>query len=506
MEIISYIFMAWVDPKLLALTALGTFAGIYVGAIPGLTVTMAVSILMSFTFRWGVQDAMAMMLGVYMGGIYGGARPAILLNIPGTPSSIATSLDGYPLAQKGEAGPAIGLSTVMSGVGALMGILLLAVATPWVSEFALRFQPRDYFMVAVLGILLVGSISGGNVAKGIFGGALGVVIGTIGLDPMTATERFTFGNTALWNGVSPLVAMMGLFGIAEVLRQLHFMGRVNVIKQIGRVMPSWRLLRKYFPLSVRSGAIGAAVGALPGTGGDVAALLAYDVAKRTTKDPETPFGQGAWEGLAASESANNATVGSAFIPMLTLGIPGDAVTAIFIGALFIHGLNPGPMLMIETPYMFWFVVGTLTLSTIFMVIFGLTGIKLFTKLVEIPKGILMPLILVVTVVGAYGLSNSITDVYWVLGFGLVGYLLKIYGFEVGPVVLGVILSRLIEDNWRRTMISAREDLGNLLFGFVSSPLSMTLFIVMLFLLLSQTRFFRQLGMRSRKVPPNDPSK
>ena len=496
-EAFHYFTIAWSDPYLLLLVAAGTFAGIYIGAIPGLSVTMAVSILISFTFSWEVNQALCLMVGIYMGGVYGGSRTAILLNIPGAPSAIATALDGYPLAQKGEAGQAIGLSTVMSFIGGLVGILVLAVAAPMVSDFALTFQPRDYMLLAILGILLVGSLSGESLAKGIVAGAFGLLIGSVGLDPLTAEERFTFGIVELWNGISFIAVMIGLFGVSEALTQLHHLDKAVIKQNVGKIIPSWASVRKYLPLSLQTSSIGVIIGALPGTGGDIAALMAYDHAKRVTKHPEVPFGEGAREGLVAPETANNAAVGGAFIPMLTLGIPGDAVTAIIIGALFIHGLNPGPMLMIDQPQMFWFVVGNLTLANIFMLIFGLTGIRLFTRIVECPRGVLIPLILLLSVVGAYAVNNSVTDVYWMLGFGILGYFMKLYGYQVGPVILGVILSRLIDENWRRAIISEQDSLAAFFVNLVSSPLSLILLLAVILILLSNTPLWP--GRRRRTV-------
>lgn len=485
-QAIEYFSMAWLDPRLLMLVGIGTFAGIYIGAIPGLSVTMAVSILISFTFSWEVNDALCLMVGIYMGGVYGGSRTAILLNIPGAPSAIATALDGYPLAQKGEAGQAIGLSTVMSVIGGFLGIAVLAVAAPAVSDFALTFQPRDYMLLAILGILLVGALSGESLAKGVLAGSLGLLIGAVGLDPLTAQERFTFGVVELWNGISFIAVMIGLFGVSEALSQLHHMDKAAVKQSVAKIVPSWASVWKYLPLSLQTSSIGVLIGALPGTGGDIAALMAYDHAKRVTKNPEVPFGEGAKEGLVAPETANNAAVGGAFIPMLTLGIPGDAVTAIIIGALYIHGLNPGPMLMIDQPHMFWFIVGALTLANIFLLIFGLTGIKLFIKIVECPRGILIPLILLLSVVGAYAVNNSVTDVYWMLGFGILGYFMKVYGYQVGPVILGVILSRLIDENWRRAIISEQESLSGFFIEMLSSPLSLVLFLAVVLIFVSQT--------------------
>jgi putative tricarboxylic transport membrane protein len=485
-DALGFFLLSWLDPSLLLLTAAGTLAGIYVGAIPGLSVTMAAAILISFTFSWEVNDALALIAGVFTGGVYGGSRTAILLNIPGAPAAIATALDGYPLARRGEAGIAIGLSTVMSVIGGFVGILALAVAAPVISDFALLFAPRDYLLLAVMGLLLVGSMSGESLAKGLYAGALGVALGMVGLDPMTAEGRFTFGTVQLMGGIPYVAAMIGLFGVAEALVQLHHRHVVPVKQDVSRIVPPWSLVRKYLPLSLRSSVIGVVIGALPGTGGDIAALMAYDQAKRTVKNPSAPFGEGAYEGVVAPETANNAAVGGAYIPMLTLGIPGDAVTAVIIGALFIHGLKPGPMLMIETPHLFWFTVGNLTLANIFLLAFGLTGIRAFTKMVECPPSVLIPLILVLSVVGTYAIQNSVVDVYFMLGFGIFGYLLKMYGFQVGPVVLGMILGPMMDVSWRRAVISVGDDLGFFLEEMFTSPLSLVLIGFMSFLLLSQT--------------------
>lgn len=486
MDTLLALLTVFTQPQLLVLVGIGTFAGIYIGAIPGLSVTMAVSILISFTFSWDVYPAISLMVGIYMGGVYGGSRTAILLNIPGAPSAIATAMDGYPMAQKGEAGQAIGVTTVMSFFGGLIGILVLAIAAPFVSDFALTFQPRDYMLLAVLGILLVGSLSSGSLVKGIFAGAFGIAIGAVGRDPLTFTERFTFDLQIMEGGISFIAIMIGMFGVSEALLQLQNVTMKAVRQKIDKIVPSFGTIKKYLPLSLQTSTIGVIIGALPGTGGDIAALMAYDHAKRVTKNPKVPFGKGAMEGLVAPETANNAAVGGAFIPMMTLGIPGDAVTAIMIGALFIHGLNPGPMLMVDQPDMFWFIVGALLTANVFMLLFGLTGIRIFTKIVEMPRSIIIPMILLLSIVGAYAVNNSITDVYWMLGFGVFGYFMRHYGYPLGPVILGVILSRLLDDNWRRAIISERGDIGRFFEGVITSPLSLTLFVAVLMIFISQT--------------------
>jgi len=483
---LGFFLMSFMQPHLLLLTAAGVFAGIYIGAIPGLSVTMAVSILISFTFSWDVNPALALIAGIFTGGVYGGSRSAILLNIPGAPAAIATAFDGYKLALRGEAGPAIGLSTVMSVIGGFVGIAALAVAAPAISEFALLVAPRDYFLLAVMGILLVGALSGESLAKGVFAGALGVTIGMVGLDPMTAEQRFTFGSMHLLNGIPYIVAMIGFFGVSEALFQMRDIRATPVRQHVGRILPSLAMVRRYLPLSLRSSVTGVVIGALPGTGGDIAALMAYDQAKRSVTSPSRPFGEGAYEGIVAPESANNAAIGGAYIPMLTLGIPGDAVTAVIIGALYIHGLKPGPMLLIETPHLFWFTVGNLVLANLFLLLFGLTGIRLFAKLVEIPKGILLPLIVVLSVVGTYAIQNSVVDVYWMIGCGILGFFLRSYGYQTGPVVLGIILGPLMDASYRRAMISVQDEPALFLRDLLVNPLSLALTIAILLMLASQT--------------------
>jgi len=266
-------------------------------------------------------------------------------------------------------------------------------------------------------------------------------------------------------------------------------------QKVDRIIPNWSAVRKHLGLGLRSSVIGTGIGALPGTGGDIAALLAYDYAKRSTKNPEVPFGQGAKEGLIAPEAANNAAVGGAFIPMLTLGIPGDAVTAIIIGALYIHGLKPGPLLLVETPHLFWFIVGSLTLANLCLLVFGLTGIRVFTRIVACPKAILIPLILVLSAVGSYAIQNNPVHIYWMLGFGVLGYFMKVYGFQVAPVILGVILGPMMDSNYRRAMIGAKDDVGLFLLDLVANPISLVLTIGLLLLLLAQTPLLAWLRAR-----------
>jgi putative tricarboxylic transport membrane protein len=429
--------------------AVGTFVGLYVGAIPGLSVTMAVSLLISFTFTWDINPALAMMVGIYTGGVYGGARSGILLNIPGAPAAVASGFDGYPLAKMGLAGEAMGLSTTQSVIGNFIGIGILALFAPLIAQLALLFMPRDYFLLAFMGLFLVGSLSEGNMIKALVTAFIGILVGLIGMDPETGQGRMTFDSLQMLGGIHFVIVMIGTFGISEALVQLQT--KVVPVKQkITRITPKWDVIWDNMWLTFRASTIGVVIGALPGTGGDIAALMAYDHAKRTVKNPyPKPFGQGAYQGLIAPEAACNAAIGGAFVPMMTLGIPGDSVTAVLIGALIIHGLRPGPMLMREQPEFFWFVVGALLLANVFLYIFGMTGIRMFSKIVEVPKPIIIPIIVVLTFIGGYSIQNSIADIYWMIGFGILGYFMRRYNYPVAPMVLGVILSPIIDSNFRR---------------------------------------------------------
>lgn len=488
---LQYFFIPFLNWEMMALIWLGVFAGIWVGAIPGLSVTMAASLLISFTFSWDVNSALALICGVFVGGVYGGSITAILLNIPGAPAAIATGIEGYPLAQRGEAGKAIGLCTTVSVFASFVGILVLAVAAPVIANFSLKFSPRDFFLLAVMGILLIGSIGGGDPVKGITAGAIGVLLSMVGMDPSTGEMRYTFGNIYLMAGISFVTAMIGLFGVSEALTQFRNAGKKSPKQNLDKIIPDWPTFLKYLPLSIRSSLLGVFIGALPGTGGDVAALLAYDQAKRYTRNPSRPFGTGAYEGIVAPETANKGAIGGAFIPMLTLGIPGDAVTAIIIGALFIHGLKPGPMLMIETPHLFWMIVSCLSISSVALMVLGLISVKPFAKIIEIPKEIIMPVVIILSVIGTYAIQNSVVDIFYMVGFGIIGYFMRLYGYATGPMVLGLILGPMLDANYRRAMQGAENQIIPFLEGFVTNPISLLLTLAIVFLIFSQTALYRK---------------
>jgi putative tricarboxylic transport membrane protein len=491
-SILSNIGVLFTDPMLILLLVAGVFLGMYVGAIPGLSATMAVSLLISFTYSWDVLPALALMMGVHVGGCYGGSRSAILINIPGAPSAIATAFDGYPLSKQGKAAQAISITVVQSVVGGLIGCVFLTFATPLVAKVALQFAPRDYFLLAAMGLTLIASLGGGSFVKNIFCGALGLFIGAIGMDATDGMQRFSFGVPYLMSGVSYIVAMIGLFGFSEALIQIRDVQFAASVKQkVDKIRPHMSDVIHYFPLTIQTSLMGIFIGALPGTGGDIAALFAYDHAKRVTKNPKVPFGQGAVEGLVAPESANNAAVPAAYIPMLAFGVPGDSYAAVVIGALYVHGLNPGPMMMIENPGVVGIIVGGLIVANIALLFVGMSGIKMFAKIVEIPRSILIPIIMVLCVVGSYAINNNIVDVFLMAGFGIIGYFLRRHDFPTGALVLGIILSRMFELNLRRDLTLSQNSFGLFLRDMFTSPISLILIAVIVMMCVVQTPAWRK---------------
>ncbi len=442
-----------IRPEVLFPAALGTFLGVYIGAIPGLSGTMAVSLLVSLTYTWSETPAIALIMGVFVGVVYGGSRSAILLNIPGAPAAVATGFDGYPLAQKGKAAEAMGLACIQSLIGTLLGILALAFLTPQIAKISGLFRSVDYLLLGILALLLVGSVSGGRMAKGLLGAAFGLFLGCIGNTSQFSINRFTLGIRYLDGGISFIVAMIGLFGAGEALYQLSIEAPSVKQEVPKRIVPPFRTILKHLPLTLFSSVLGIFVGALPGAGGDMAALLSYDAAKRTVRKNEVPFGEGAVEGLIAPETANNAAIGGALIPMLTLGIPGDAITAVLLGALSMRGVNH-LSLQSARPDLYALILAALVLSALFLLLFGLTGIRLFVRMLRIPKGLLMPIILVLCMVGAYAMNANIFDVLVMIGFGILGFLLKRFDYPVAPIVLGLILRNLLETNTVRVVLLA----------------------------------------------------
>ena len=500
-------FVPFQNPLLILLAAIGTFFGVYMAAIPGLSVTMTISLLISFTYSWDIYPALAVMLGIYAGGIFGGSRTAILLNIPGAPNSIATSFDGYPLAKQGQAGEAMGLATTVSTFGGIFGILMLMFFSPLVAKLSSSFAARDFFLLGIMGLTLVGSFSSESIWKSLVSACLGLFVSMIGVDNITGQPRLNFGQYSLMGGINFIVVMIGLFGLSEVFVQVKI--KTKPIKQkVKRVIPKWSLVKENLPLALRCSCIGTFIGALPGVGGDIAALISYDHAKRTTIKPyPNDFGKGAYQGIIAPESSNNASMGGALVPMLTLGIPGDSATAVLIGALTIHGLRPGPMLLIDQPEFYWTIVSMALIVNILIYVAGISGIRVFSKILDIRKEILYPCIVAITVVGAYSMNNNLVDIYWMFAFGILGYLMKSYGYSVATMILGVILGPIIETNLRRAVAITNNSLAAFFFDLFQHPITLILLLGIAFSFVSQTQRYKNFikKMRSIKAVKNEVS-
>lgn len=494
-SVLSFVFMPFTQPVLLLALALGTCAGVYVGAIPGLTGTMAISLLISVTYGWNMYVALAAMIGIYIGAVYGGSRSAILLNIPGAPAAVATVFDGYPLAQRGKAAQAIGVSTTQSVIGGIIGTVFLILLTPAISKLAVNFGPLDYFLLGIMGVLMVGALGNSGIRKSFIAACIGVLVSRIGLDSISGIPRFTFGSHQLLAGVNNVVAMIGLYGFAEALMQTGKGEETKEVKQdVSHIIPEFKLMVKNLWLTFKCSVIGTVIGALPGAGGSIAAFLAYDHAKKTTKNPEVPFGEGAIEGVIAPETANNAAVGGALIPMLTLGVPGDGVTAVLLGAFTMHGFNPGPTLLTKNPEFFYLIACLSLVGNLFLLFFGLTGIKIFAKFCEIPKGRLFPIIVILSVVGAFATNNLLSHVAFMIFFGVVGYILKRFGYPASPMVLGIVLGNLLEKNMRNALIVYRG-IGGCIKSIFTRPITFVLFLVIVFTIVSKQAWFRKLTDR-----------
>ncbi len=463
MEAIGNGFSAILQPMVLLYLVGGLLMGALFGALPGLTATMGVALLTPITFWLNAEEGMAMLLGIYCGAIPAGGIPAILLNIPGTPASIAASWDGYPLSQRGEAGLALGINSIFAFIGQVASVMFLAIAAFPIANFSLRFGPPEYFALALFGISLMAGVSGNQLAKGMLSGLLGLVISTIGLDPMMAVARFTFGQAEFFDGIAFVPVMIGLFGVGEVFHQmLTRKAEVANISQetpklkLGRILPTaaaWK--RMWLPGAIGSG-VGTVVGAIPAAGGDIAAVICWEQTRRLSRKPEE-FGKGSVEGLAASTTACNSAIGGAMTTMLTLGIPGDAPSAILIGALLIHGVQPGPLLFRDNATLVYSIIGLMLLAALLISVLGIVAARPLAAALRVPKPWLWTAILLLSVVGSYALANSVTDVWVMLAAGFLGLLFRWVEVPLGPLVLGLILGPMMESNLRRALILSRGD-------------------------------------------------
>jgi putative tricarboxylic transport membrane protein len=454
-------------------TCIGALMGLIVGMIPGLTISTGIIVALPLTFVLPADISIALLLGLYVGGMTGGSFSAVLLNIPGTPSASATAMDGYPMAARGEAGRALGIAICASFAGGVFSFLCLYLIAPLLAEVALEFRSQDMFSLLFFGLTIICGFAAKSLIKGLLACVIGLIIVTIGQDPVMGTARFTFGQVNLMAGVHFLPAMIGLFAIPQLVRNL-VAGPAGSGEQrrpaqaaLGSVFPSRADLKAMrLPVSIGS-AIGAFLGILPGAGGPIAAFVSYDYTRKASKTP-AEFGTGSVEGVAAPEAANNAVTGGALIPMMTLGIPGDPVTAILIGALMVHGLAPGPLLFMERGDFAYGIIFSFFWANIFNFVIALSGLRLLVKLLATPQSLLMPTIAVLCVVGAYALRNNFFDVYVMLAFGVLGLVLRRLEMPVVPLLLALVLGTPLEEHLRVALIASKGDAAI----FFTSPISL----------------------------------
>ena len=445
------------------LMAIGLVVGIVIGAIPGLNVPLAVALAMPFTYQLPPLAGLSILIGIYKGGTYGGSISAILINVPGTPAAAATALDGNALAKKGQAGKALKLSIYASIFGELMSDIVLILLAAQVAKIALQFGPPEYFALGLFALTIIGLVSGKSLARGLIAGVLGMLLATVGIDPLDGGIRFAFGSYEMQGGLKFIAMIIGAFAISEVLVQAESI----VVKGLSRTFLelstnpednnlSAAELRKVIPAILRGTPLGICIGAIPGIGSAIAAFLSYGVAKKLSKEPET-FGNGALEGVAASESANNAVTGSTLIPLLTLGIPGDVITAIMLGAMTVHGLIPGPLLFQQQgDFVTALLIGMLMVTCLHFVI-AMLGLPLFIRAVRVPRSVLFPLVCVLCITGTLVTTSSTFDVFVMLGFGVLGYLMVKFDYPIAPMLIGFILGPLVESSLRQSMIYSDND-------------------------------------------------
>jgi putative tricarboxylic transport membrane protein len=460
---------------------LGTVAGMIVGALPGLTVTTGIAVLIPLTFGLDPLFALGMMAGMYNGGSYGGAIPAILLRVPGTPASVATILDGYEMTRQGRAAYALQVAIVSGVIGSVVSAISLILFAPILVNLSLLFGPAEYFWVAILGLATVASLLGDDLLKGIIATMIGLLIGTIGTDISTGVERYTFGLLEFADGLDIVVLLTALFAVPPVILMIEealktgMAGDLLKLRRQGSVFGEWK---RFLPIWSRSSIIGIIIGILPGAGGSMSCYLAYNDAKRISKNPET-FGKGNPEGVAASECGNGADNAASLIPALTLGIPGSGVAAVILGGLLVHGLRPGPQLFNETPdIVYGFMLQMLLSAFLLAVVGGLSATRVFGQVLRLPRVVLAPIIMLFVTIGLYAVNNSMFDLYMLLGIGLVAYLLDKLHYPSAPIVLGVILGPIAESQLALAMTIS----GGSPVALIASPMSMIMIALILFIL------------------------
>ncbi|WP_319461347.1 tripartite tricarboxylate transporter permease [Micromonospora sp. RTP1Z1] len=463
------------EPTNLLYCLIGVVIGMLIGVLPGLGPAATIAILLPVTFGIEPVTAVIMLAGIFYGAQYGGTITSVLLRLPGEASSVVTVFDGHALARQGRAGTALGIAAVGSFIGGTVSIIALTLVAPVVASFALDFGPPEYTALALLGILLVATVSSGGRLKAVTAACVGLLLATVGQDSFTGAERFTFDNLSLADGLDFVPIAMGLFGLGEILYNLEERHRaVQAPMTVANVWPSRADLRESAGAIGRGSVLGFVLGILPGGGATLASLAAYALEKRRAKHPER-FGKGAVEGVAAPETANNAAATSSFIPLLTLGIPANATMAVIFGALLIQGVSPGPQLVSQEPELFWGVVNSMYIGNILLLIMSIPLVGLFVKILRVRATILAPITVLITLVGVYTVNNDVFDIVLVIVFGALGYLMKKLGFDPGPLVLAFVLGSLLEDSLRRSLLIFSGDAT----GFFTRPISGTLLVVFL---------------------------
>lgn len=459
---------------------LGTAIGISIGALPGLTATMGVALMLPVTFGMEPVSGILLLIGVYFGSIYGGSISAILINTPGTPSAAATAIPGYKLTKKGYAYKALTTATLASGSAGILSVFLLIFVAPQLSKFALNFSAQETFALTVFGLAVITSVAGDSMIKGLIAASIGLLVGTIGTDPVTGFSRYTFGNYNLTSGVDFIPIMIGLFAASQAFISFdEYMQSKELKYTIKKVKLRWTEFKSVIVTIIRSAGIGAFIGMIPGAGGDIGAFVAYNVTENVTKDKKA-FKEGDLKGVASPESANNGSTGGAMIPLLTLGIPGDAVTAVLLGALMVQGIQPGPDLFQQDGELVYSLFIGMILANATVILLGLLGVRFFIKILDIPKILLMPVILVLCSVGSYALGNNMFDVYVMLISGIIGYLMIKFNFSAPPVILALILGPMMEENLRRGLSLTGGDFMSFFYRPISGTL---LFLAIITLIL-----------------------
>lgn len=494
-ELMFSSYAAVFTPSILFMICVGTTAGIVIGALPGLTATMGVALLVPLTFGRPPLESLSMLMGIYCGAMYGGAISAILIRTPGTPAAAATVLEGYPMAKRGEAGRAMAMALFASFFGGVVGALIMTFASPFISSVALEFGPVEYFGLAIFGLSVIISISGRSLIKGMMSAFFGLLIASIGFDPISGFPRFTFGMVEMMEGPPFIPTLIGLFAVSEVFNEVQKSGVVQQVKaKLDQYLPSWSDIKYCFKELCRSSIIGTVIGAIPGAGGDIAAFISYGEAKRASKNPER-YGKGEIEGLAASECANNSCSGGAMIPLLSLGVPGDAVTAVLLGAFVIQGLQPGPMLYREHIDIVYQIFASMMLAQFAMQFIGMAGIQLFARVIMVDRAILTPSIFVLSMVGAFAMRSNVFDVYTTLAFGILGYVMMRYDYPLSPILLALILGPMAEANLRRAMVISGGDPTIL----VSRPIAVGLMALAVLSLVLSIRGHRKVEVRMQEL-------